>query len=81
MDFCILALYLASYCLRFVTQYWLRLANDHFIDSGLGVSSFYQLNDSQLKLLMVESKHPRHRPYGYFLDPCKSFASFLIMKC
>ena len=81
MDFCILALYLASYSLRFATQYRLTQANRWFnaterAEEALGHcdSTGNCTSCTQFMAVINETKdttNEKSRKFAYFMDPCK----------
>ena len=82
MDFCILALYLASYGLRFVAEYHVRVAEEYFSHSydltKTNASIFYNLvhkygrhGDIGKSLTGIDKENSKIAQYAYFMLSCK----------
>jgi hypothetical protein len=70
MDFTLLALYLASYALRFATQYRLSLADQFFNATERALDAIKYCNHTEILALESESKKDANFSFGYFIEPC-----------
>ena len=74
----LIALYLASYALRFVARFRVSEA-DHYFNLTMRVNEASHMhNYTVFYSLMNESRDPRNYPYGYFLQACRCSAEVVL---
>jgi len=76
MDFSILALYMASYALRFVTQYRLSQADQYFNGTTRVRSAIDSCDTNELMGIVNEIDGSKIH-YAYFMKPCRAFSLFV----
>ena len=79
MDWSLLALYSASYALRFVAQFRVSQADRHFNASARAMVALEQKNLSLFMDILEESKDPAHYPHGYFIRACEFLCVFCFV--
>ncbi|XP_050393600.1 short transient receptor potential channel 7 isoform X3 [Patella vulgata] len=68
MDFSVLSMYLASYVLRFFTEYKVSEADSYFNGTLRARELLMQGNYTYFNILKAEIKDPRNSPYNYFME-------------
>ena len=78
MDWALIALYLASYALRFVAHYRIKMA-DRDLNVSARAAEALAKNDVTIILgILEQAGQPEHSPHGYFIRACKYRNGFII---
>lgn len=71
MDFCLLALYLASYSLRFAALYRVELAERRFNATRRAQDALEKQNIQMFYTIVNETRDPTAFPHSYFMTACE----------